>query len=138
VKITGDWPGTPLLDYDSHWKTYDFEGYTALNLIFNTGKASTQTGDLSIAHAGYWYYYQSRFYTEDPLTNPTPIDPGLEATDYLEFPLWNELTPNDKTVVSPYQGQRDDFRDESIYFAMTTRFYNGDPSNDFHCWDGKK
>ena len=29
-----------------------------------------------------------------------------------------------------------DFRDETIYFVMTTRFYNGDLSNDVQCWDG--
>ena len=28
-----------------------------------------------------------------------------------------------------------DFRDESIYFLMTTRFYDGDPSNNEYCWD---
>lgn len=32
---------------------------------------------------------------------------------------------------------RTDFRDESIYFVMTTRFYNGDPSNDTQCWDAQ-
>ena len=26
-------------------------------------------------------------------------------------------------------GNRTDFRDETIYFAMTTRFYDGDPTN---------
>ena len=33
---------------------------------------------------------------------------------------------------------RTDFRDESIYFVMTTRFYNGDPSNDTQCWDAQQ
>ena len=28
-----------------------------------------------------------------------------------------------------------DFREETIYFAMTTRFYDGDKSNNVHCWD---
>ncbi len=28
-----------------------------------------------------------------------------------------------------------DFREETIYFVMTTRFYDGDPSNNVHCWD---
>ena len=28
-----------------------------------------------------------------------------------------------------------DFREESIYFLMTTRFYDGDPSNNRYCWD---
>ena len=35
-----------------------------------------------------------------------------------------------------FTGARDDFRDETIYFAMTTRFYDGDPQNNTYCWDG--
>ena len=35
-----------------------------------------------------------------------------------------------------FVGPRNDFRDESIYFVMTTRFYDGDPSNNVQCWDG--
>lgn len=34
-----------------------------------------------------------------------------------------------------FANTRTDFRDESIYFVMTTRFYNGDTSNDVQCWD---
>ncbi|MCM1369970.1 MAG: alpha-amylase family glycosyl hydrolase [Candidatus Amulumruptor caecigallinarius] len=32
-------------------------------------------------------------------------------------------------------GDRKDFRDETIYFAMTTRFYDGDPTNNVCSWD---
>ncbi len=28
-----------------------------------------------------------------------------------------------------------DFRDETIYFLMTTRFYDGDTGNNLYCWD---
>ena len=35
-----------------------------------------------------------------------------------------------------FVGDRTDFRDETIYFAMTTRFYDGDPGNNTYCWDG--
>lgn len=35
-----------------------------------------------------------------------------------------------------FVGDRSDFRDETIYFAMTTRFYDGDPKNNVLCWDG--
>jgi len=35
-----------------------------------------------------------------------------------------------------FVGPRNDFRDESIYFVMTTRFYDGDPNNNAQCWDG--
>lgn len=34
-----------------------------------------------------------------------------------------------------FQGTRSDFRDETIYFAMTTRFYDGDPTNNVCSWD---
>ena len=30
-----------------------------------------------------------------------------------------------------------DFRDETIYFLMITRFYDGDSSNNVQCWDAK-
>jgi len=39
-------------------------------------------------------------------------------------------------VWASFVGPRDDFRDESIYFVITTRFYDGDPSNNAQCWDG--
>ena len=32
---------------------------------------------------------------------------------------------------------RTDFRDEQIYFVMTTRFYDGDASNNTQCWDAQ-
>ncbi len=34
-----------------------------------------------------------------------------------------------------FVGDREDFRDETIYFAMTTRFYDGDPTNNVCGWD---
>ena len=34
-----------------------------------------------------------------------------------------------------FVGPRNDFRDESIYFVITTRFYDGDPGNNAQCWD---
>ena len=37
-----------------------------------------------------------------------------------------------------FKGERTDFRDETIYFAITTRFYDGDKDNNTYCWDGNK
>lgn len=31
-----------------------------------------------------------------------------------------------------------DFRDETIYFLMTTRFYDGDKNNNAYCWDDEE
>ena len=39
-------------------------------------------------------------------------------------------------VWAAFVGPRNDFRDESIYFVITTRFYDGDPGNNAQCWDG--
>ena len=41
------------------------------------------------------------------------------------------MTANAET----FNGVRSDFRDETIYFAMTTRFYDGDPTNNVCSWD---
>ncbi len=38
---------------------------------------------------------------------------------------------------STFVGGRNDFRDETIYFVMTTRFYDGDPDNNTQCWDNQ-
>lgn len=37
-----------------------------------------------------------------------------------------------------FTSNRTDFRDESIYFMITTRFYDGDPNNNVLCWDNQE
>ena len=54
-----------------------------------------------------------------------------------------EISQSDaRATASPsgviYADSRTDFRDESIYFLITTRFYDGDPSNNEHCSEDKK
>ena len=41
-------------------------------------------------------------------------------------------------MADDFNSQRTDFRDESIYFMITTRFYDGDPKNKVLCWDNKQ
>ena len=48
--------------------------------------------------------------------------------------LWGAVISLQAATTFP---SRADFRDEQIYFVMTTRFYNGDPSNDTQCWDAQ-
>ncbi len=36
-----------------------------------------------------------------------------------------------------FNATRTDFRDESIYFIITTRFFDGDESNNVQCWDNQ-
>ncbi len=36
---------------------------------------------------------------------------------------------------NPSDTERTDFREETIYFVITTRFYDGDTGNNVHCWE---
>ena len=36
-----------------------------------------------------------------------------------------------------FRGSRTDFRDETIYFLLPTRFYDGDPQNNTQCWENR-
>ncbi|MCR4562661.1 MAG: starch-binding protein [Bacilli bacterium] len=152
VNLFESWPGVPLNEYDENWKTYDFEGYTSINLVFNKDGGKSQTSDLYVPHAGYWWYYQNNWYEVNPLEHGEVISSSsddfsvpeeqsqsqiAESSSYLDFPVWTEFDDSHWKVINPYTGKRDDFRDESIYFAMTTRFYDGDSSNNVKCWDGR-
>lgn len=44
--------------------------------------------------------------------------------------IWRNSNP-DKIV----QNDSIDFREDTIYFVIPTRFYDGDKSNNVHCWD---
>lgn len=50
---------------------------------------------------------------------------------YYKDGKWSK-TPNPDPVT------RTDFREESIYFVITTRFYDGDKGNNVFCWDDGK
>lgn len=43
---------------------------------------------------------------------------------------WTKYDPDQPDPISSV-----DMRGESIYFVMTTRFYDGDTGNNVHCWD---
>ena len=54
----------------------------------------------------------------------------LVAAMVMPSTAWAQSSYTDDFV-----GGRTDFRDESIYFVLTTRFYDGDKSNNAYCWD---
>ncbi len=54
--------------------------------------------------------------------------PGVLTTEVKAADM---LSNTDRGVI--FANSRTDFRDESIYFLITTRFYDGDTSNNFRC-----
>ena len=139
-ELVGKWPGTQLKQYDDEWKTYDFQSETALNLIFNKGNGQEQTRDLSVTEAGYYWYYNNDLHPNKPgegdNDTPSSAEP-VQCDSWQNFSYWDSLPSSYWTTVNKYNGDRKDFRNESIYFTITTRFYDGDMSNNVKCWDGR-
>ena len=102
------WPGLTMTAEDDDWFVYQFEGITSANIIFSDG-AGRQTANLRRDRSG-WFFVDNRWYDQ----KPTDADLDLESLSIADG---------------------SDFREETIYFLITTRFYDGDPSNNFFCRD---
>lgn len=58
------------------------------------------------------------------------LESAASADWYCEDGKWSKYNPDEPDPVGSV-----DMREETIYFVMTTRFYDGDTGNDVHCWD---
>ena len=58
------------------------------------------------------------------------LESAASADWYCENGKWSKYTPDEPDPIGSV-----DMREETIYFVMTTRFYDGDTGNDVHCWD---
>ena len=107
------YPGVKLtkdtsIQYGSNWYTYTFTNTTKINFMITDGTTGL-SGQLS-----------------DELTR----NAGEWWYKDGRFKKKNPYEPDDYTAV--------DMRQDSIYFVITTRFYDGDKSNNVHCWDDYK
>jgi glycosidase len=114
------WPGVPMTPTEGGWYAYRFHAKAA-HFVFNDGQgrqSSDQHRDRDgwFDEDGHWHNGRPSGKKKPPAPAPGPVLP-LSA-----------LRP--KPV-----GERQDFREETIYFLITTRFYDGDPSNNFFCRD---
>ena len=93
----------------ANWYKYEFKSSTKINLMFTDG-TNTLNGQLS-----------------DELTRNS-------GDWYYINGKWKSSIPNGGSS----DWERSDFREETIYFVITTRFYDGDTGNNVHCWDDGK
>lgn len=100
------WPGENMAKDEDGYYTYTFQGVSKINLLFTNG--SQQTEDLTVKSGEWWY----------------------------DGKKWSKKKPSGGGSSGPVSYDRGDFREETIYFLMTTRFYDGDESNNRYCWDG--
>ena len=125
-----NWPGTSMTSEGNNWYYYEIPNVSSANLIFNGN--GNQTGDLSRT-AGEWWFKDNQWYSSNP---ENVFDDDDKEDDKDDDDTDNDDTDDgDKDVNT---GDRTDFRDETIYFVMTSRFYDGDSSNNVHCWDDAK
>ena len=90
------------------WYTYSFANTTKINFMITNG-TTLKAGQLSEELTANTGEY---WYRDGKLRNKNP-----------------EIADTYDSV---------DMREDSIYFVITTRFYDGDKSNNVHCWDDAK
>ena len=107
-----DYPGAKMTkdnsQYGSNWYTFTFTGLSKVNFIITNG-TTAKSGQLTDELSATTGEYWLR---DGRLRNKNPEEPdSYESVD---------------------------MREDSIYFVITTRFYDGDSSNNVHCWDDSK
>lgn len=128
------WPGEPMEPVAGRpgWFRHRFTETRSLRLVISDARGR-QTPDYLRDRDG-WLDAQGHWHDRDPEARaPEPLVPAspssLVGTD--ERPPRSDPT---SAVLAPV-AERVDFREETIYFLITTRFYDGDPSNNFFCRD---
>ncbi len=69
------------------------------------------------------------------LTGPSIL---ISKTTTLKFLVIDSAGNQTKQSFVYNIGNKGDFREDTIYFVITSRFYDGDPSNNVHAWDDAK
>ncbi len=122
------WPGVPMTAEADGWFVYRIKGVTAANLVFNDHR-SHQTSDLHRDGDGYYAeggWYASQAEAEAALSSVNQENHSTATRSASPVETHPPIDPS---------GPLGDFREETIYFLMTTRFYDGDPNNSFFCRD---
>jgi glycosidase len=152
------WPGVPMSPTRDQpgWYQVHFAETTRVHLVFNDGDGR-QSADLSRARDG-WFSFE-RHWQDAPPSSAAIADPrhgsapeadaaARLAADPQSEPRRTQAQPStaEATAGAPITKApqtlaprpieaRDDFREETIYFLLTTRFYDADPTNNFFCRD---
>jgi glycosidase len=103
------------------WFVFELKAQST-NFVLNDGQGR-QTGDFYRDREG-WLDADGQWYDRDPKTISQATKKGP-----------NSKKTAAKVVKSKRITKGNDFREETIYFLMTTRFYDGDPTNNFFCRD---
>ncbi|MBQ6152246.1 MAG: starch-binding protein [Ruminococcus sp.] len=121
--------GVPYLYYWNALPTNKETSYPGVKMT----KDNSQSG-------GNWYTYS---FSNTTKINLLVTNGGTKLSDQLsdEFTLttgewwYKDGRARNKNPDTPGSYELSDLREDSIYFVITTRFYDGDKNNNVHCWD---
>jgi glycosidase len=120
------WPGVPMEKVDG-WLVHRFEGVDAISFVFNDARGR-QSGDLHRDRSG-WYDLDGHWHDQEPMgASAAPVFPSRETSSAQPTAAVGPRANVEGSELA-------DFREETIYFLLTTRFFDGDPSNNFFCRD---
>lgn len=130
------WPGQEMEKESGNWYVYTIDGATASDLLFVDGSnTNAKTSDLS-QKEGEWWYKDGKWSDYNP-DGPTPTPGPTNTPKPTNTPRPTNTPkptrdPNCTATPAPDYTYSEDFRDETIYFLMTARFYDGDKMNNIH------
>ena len=107
------------------------------SLPTNSAMSDSYPGEKMTASSNGWFTYVINDVTAVNMIftdkDGKQYSPELRRTTgewWYKNKRWTKYNPDEIDPVDSV-----DMREESIYFVMTTRFYDGDTGNDVHCWD---
>ena len=121
------WPGVVMTAEREGWFVYTLKEVRAASLVFTDGRGN-QTEDLWRDREG-WFYLDGSWHDRSP--------EAVDAVGGVATPTGasQEAITSQQRRVPATSSSLPDFREETIYFLITTRFYDGDPANNFFCRD---
>ncbi|VFN00696.1 MAG: Glycosidase [Candidatus Kentron sp. G] len=136
------WPGAPMSEEDNDWFVYRFAGVTGAKVVFHDNHGH-QTADLYRDREG-WCGADGAWRGRNPDAPDTkaggkskkaaPKKQAAKKKTKKEQPT-KQQTQKEQSPGRAAKPTGKDFREETIYFLITTRFYDGDPTNNFFCRD---
>jgi len=129
-----DWPGVPMAPVPGQpgWYRFVFPDTTRVRLVFNDGQGR-QSADLARERDG-WFSFDTHWQDQpaaaEQVAADPPPDPPAAPPPTAPPPAPAIFSDEPRAIEA-----RTDFREETIYFLLTARFNDGDPSNNFFCRD---
>ncbi len=108
TNISTNYPGPNMTSEGNGWYRYTFSNVTKINVLFVTNGTQSEEFSMNVANDNANAWWVK--------------GNRISTKDLSKNIAW----------------ERTDMREDSIYFVITTRFYDGDKSNNFHCWDDGK